>query len=94
MSEPMTTDQAADKHSCSQCLEGIDCGHDCVISRTCSILCEHCQSRVWFSGDGGTQSSAEFHCPYCDTVQTSEWLKRSIEREHEFQAWVKENVSE
>ena len=64
MKEPMTTAEAISKHECSACKAGRPCEHNCVESETCSVRCNSCNDRVWFSGN--IQDVPEkWTCPYC-----------------------------
>lgn len=62
--EPMTREEAVDKHMCNGCLQGEPCGHDCVLSATCSVPCPYCSNSVFFDGDIEF-AVARPVCPYC-----------------------------
>lgn len=66
MGNPMTTQAAHQKHLCGYCRTGLDSckGGNCVESMTCSVRCDNCQGRVWFTGNMGEQAQ-EYECPYC-----------------------------
>lgn len=79
MKQPMRTEQAIDKHLCSECRNGGYCGYDCVESETCSFHCTHCKERVWFTGDLH-KAPLEFCCPYCGEMVKNKWAASWLKR--------------
>lgn len=82
---PMTSDQAQQKYQCTKCVEegGGSCGandegigsFDCVLDRTCSVRCKHCNQIVYFGGNMQDQRKV-FICPYdgCGKKQHNPYL--------------------
>jgi hypothetical protein len=73
MSTPMTPAQADEKHMCPTCREGGDCGWDCILSATCSVLCQECKQGVYFTGNLCDQDPS-FVCPTCGAQQSNRHL--------------------
>ena len=74
LNKPMTTDQAIERHQCSQCRSGDPCEMDCVESSTCSLICKHCGERNWWTGDLPWHRPWVFRCVGCGKLQ--EWRKK------------------
>jgi hypothetical protein len=69
MQKSMGTTQAVIMWACTECMEGGNCGGDCVESSTCSFLCVRCGTRMWFTGGVPWFMEKEIECHKCGKIQ-------------------------